>query len=63
MVLHINNWVTRSTQLAGRIKNLNLPTVSIIKHIKIKASVIISKQEDNAPMEYKNKKIITHINS
>lgn len=53
MTLHLNNWVTRSIQLAGRINNRNLPTVSIIKQIKIKASVIVSKLEDNDPMKYK----------
>lgn len=57
MTLHLNNWVTRSIQLAGRIKNGNLPTVSIFKQIKIKASVIISKLEENDLMENENKKL------
>jgi hypothetical protein len=63
MTLHLNNWVTRSIQLAGRINNRNLPTVSIIKQIKIRASVIISKLEDNDLMEYEKQKVITQINS
>ncbi len=56
MTLHLNNWVTRSFQLAGRINNRNLPTFSIIKQIRIKASLIISKLEDNDPIEYKKQK-------
>jgi len=63
MILHLNNWVTRSIQLAGRIKNGNLPTVSIINQIKIEASVIIFKLEDNDLMEYENKEVKTIINS
>ncbi len=53
MTLHVNNWVTRSIQLAGRINNRNLPTVSIVEQIIIKATVIISKPEDNNRMERK----------
>lgn len=53
MTLHVNNWVTRSIQLAGRINNRNLPTVSIVKEIMIKANVIIPKPEDNDRMEWK----------
>ena len=56
MTLHLNNWVTRSTPLAGRINVRNLPTVSIIKQIKINACVIISKLEDNDQMKYKKQK-------
>jgi len=62
MTLHLNNWVTRSIQLAGRINDRNLPTVSIIKQIKIKASVITSKLEDNDLTEYQNKNVINQIN-
>jgi len=47
MTLHANNWVTRSTQLAGRINNRNLPTVSIFGEIAIEANAIISKPEAN----------------
>lgn len=56
MMLHFNNWLTRSIQLAGRINNQNLPTTSIIKQVKIKSSVIISKRGDNESIEYKKQK-------
>lgn len=61
MNLHLNSWVTRSIQLAGRINNRNLPTVTIFKQIKIKACVIISKLEDNVPMD-NNKQISYNTN-
>jgi GR25 family glycosyltransferase involved in LPS biosynthesis len=42
MTLHANNWITRSTQLAGRINNRNLPTVSIFKNIDVKAKINVT---------------------
>jgi len=42
MTLHANNWITRSTQLAGRISNRNLPTVSIFNKIKVKANIYVA---------------------
>ena len=45
MSLHANNWVTRSTQLAGRINNRNLPTVSVVENIVIDANVVITNHE------------------
>lgn len=47
MTLHANNWVTRSTQLAGRIYNRNLPTVSIFREISIEANAITLEPEAN----------------
>lgn len=47
MTLHANNWVTRSTQLAGRIKNRNLPASSIFGEIAIEANVVVSEPEAN----------------
>ncbi|MCH8941134.1 MAG: family 16 glycosylhydrolase [Bacteroidetes bacterium] len=51
MTLHANNWVTRSTQLAGRINNRKLPTVSIFGEIAIQANALISKPEANDPVQ------------
>ena len=48
MTVHANNWVTRSTQLAGRINNQKLPAVSIFGEITIEANVVIPKPEANA---------------
>jgi len=53
MTLHANNWVTRSTQLAGRIKNRNLPTVSVVEEIVMDANVVITKPEANDLKERK----------
>jgi GR25 family glycosyltransferase involved in LPS biosynthesis len=50
MTLHANNWVTRSTQLAGQIKNRNLPTVSIFRNISIEAITRISRPKANDPL-------------
>ena len=51
MTLHVNNWVTRSTQLAGRINNRNLPTVSVVGEIAIEANLVIPESEGNNPKE------------
>lgn len=48
MTLHANNWVTRSTELAGRIYSRNLPTVSIFRKIQIEANIDIPESEVNA---------------
>ncbi len=45
MTLHANNWITRSTQLAGRINNRNLPTVSIFNNIEVKAKINVADYE------------------
>tara|TARA_R110002072_G_scaffold303135_2_gene495225 strand:- start:9897 stop:12053 length:2157 start_codon:yes stop_codon:yes gene_type:complete len=56
MTLHANNWVTRSTQLAGRIYNQNLPTVSIFRKIEIKANIDVPESKVNAPKPRKPNK-------
>lgn len=48
MTLHANNWITRSTQLAGRINNRNLPTFSIFKNIDIKANINVTEHKVEA---------------
>ncbi len=48
MTLHANNWVTRSTELAGRIYSRNLPTVSVFRQIQIDANIDIRESEGNA---------------
>src|SRR5690606_28135157 len=48
MSLHANNWITRSTQLAGRINNGNLPTVSIFNNIEIIAKINVADYEVKA---------------
>jgi GR25 family glycosyltransferase involved in LPS biosynthesis len=45
MTLHANNWITRSIQLAGRINNRNLPTVSIFNNIEVKAKISVAGNE------------------
>jgi GR25 family glycosyltransferase involved in LPS biosynthesis len=49
MTLHVNNWVSRSTQLAGRINNRHLPTASIVGEIAIEANAVVPKHEANDP--------------
>lgn len=49
MTLHVNNWVSRSTQLAGRINNRYLPTASIVGEIAIEANAVVPKPEANDP--------------
>lgn len=47
MTLHVNCWVTRSTQLAGRINNRSLPTATIVREITIAANAVIPTPEAN----------------
>ena len=47
MTLHVNSWISRSTQLAGRINNQSLPTATIVGEIILAANVVVSKSEDN----------------
>ncbi len=48
MTFQINTWPTRSTQLAGRIKNGKLPAITIIRSISVEAdSIIASAHPDN----------------
>jgi hypothetical protein len=42
MTLHVNSWLSRSTQLAGRINNRRLPSTSIVGGISLDANSIIS---------------------
>ncbi|MBD0780094.1 family 16 glycosylhydrolase [Maribacter sp. ANRC-HE7] len=57
MTLHANNWVTRSTELAGRIYSRNLPTVSIFRKIQIEANIDIPDSEVNASSHRKLNKL------
>lgn len=45
MTLHVNSWISRSTELAGRINNQSLPTVTIVRGIALAANVVDSKLE------------------
>jgi beta-glucanase (GH16 family) len=45
MTLHANNWITRSTHLAGRINNRNLPSSSIFGEIAIETNVVVTEPE------------------
>ena len=47
MTLHVNSWVSRSAQLAGRINNQHLPTATIVGEITIEANAIIPTSEAN----------------
>ena len=40
MTFHVNTWVSRSTQLAGRINNQRLPATIIIKEINLTANKV-----------------------
>lgn len=42
MALHVNSWLSRSTQLAGRINNWRLPATTIIGSIVLEANSVIS---------------------
>ncbi|MES2373383.1 MAG: family 16 glycosylhydrolase [Bacteroidota bacterium] len=41
MTFHVNSWLTRSTQLAGRINNGRLPATTIVRGIALEANSII----------------------
>ncbi len=48
MALHINNWPSRSIQLAGRINNRQLPATAMVRRIAVEAnSVVPSSRSDN----------------
>ncbi len=49
MTFHVNNWVSRSAQLAGRINKRHLPATSIVSEVTLTANVVIQKSEDNEP--------------
>ena len=40
LTLHVNSWITRSTELAGRISNRQLPSTSVVKSISLMANSI-----------------------
>ncbi|MGN6292440.1 MAG: family 16 glycosylhydrolase [Chitinophagaceae bacterium] len=40
MTFHINSWVTRSTQLAGRINNARLPATTLVGKIALEANSV-----------------------
>lgn len=42
MSLHVNSWLSRSTQLAGRIDNRQLPATTIVGAIVLEANAVIS---------------------
>jgi GR25 family glycosyltransferase involved in LPS biosynthesis len=42
MTFHVNSWLTRSTQLAGRISNRRLPATTIVREITLEANSIIA---------------------
>jgi GR25 family glycosyltransferase involved in LPS biosynthesis len=41
MALHINSWLCRSTQLAGRVNNRRLPATTIVRSIVLEANALI----------------------
>jgi len=43
LTLHINSWLTRSKQLAGKINNRRLPSTSIVKAVFVEANSVIKK--------------------
>lgn len=42
MKVHVNSWLSRSTELAGRINNRRLPATTIVGSIALKANSVIS---------------------
>lgn len=42
MMLHVNSWVSRSTKLAGRIKNRRLPATAILRSLGLEANIAVS---------------------
>ena len=47
MTFHINSWISRSTQFAGRINNKRLPTATIVGEITLAANVVVTQPEAN----------------
>ena len=42
MAIHVNNWLSRSTQLAGRINNRRLLATTMVRAIVVEANVVAS---------------------
>jgi GR25 family glycosyltransferase involved in LPS biosynthesis len=42
LTLHINSWITRSSELAGRISNKSLPSTTVVESISLNANSIDS---------------------
>jgi len=61
MTLHVNNWPTRSTQLAGRINKRRLPGTAILGAIVIKANSITSMPGSDADDLLQTKAELRHI--
>lgn len=43
LTLHINSWITRSSELAGRISNKSLPSTTIVESISVTANCVDSR--------------------
>lgn len=61
MTFHINSWVTRSTQLAGRINTRRLPATTIVSGIAIEANSFIAWYKSDGQQESRYK--LGHLNS
>lgn len=55
MTFHVNCWLTRSMQLAGRIKNKRLPAVTIVREIALEATSVIHLSRDSDQLHARNK--------
>ncbi len=55
MTFHFNSWVTRSSQLAGKIKNGLLPSETILRNLSVKARPIISTSSESRDQSLKSK--------
>jgi len=49
MALHVNSWLSRSTQLAGRISNRRLPATTIVQSIILEANSVTTSRESDDP--------------
>jgi GR25 family glycosyltransferase involved in LPS biosynthesis len=59
MTFHVNSWLTRSTQLAGRINNRLFPATTIVSELALEANSVLtsSQTEDRQHPKYKSENI------
>jgi len=59
MTFHVNSWLTRSTQLAGRINNRLFPATTIVSELALEANSVFTstKTDDRQQPKYKSENI------
>lgn len=53
MMFHINSWLTRSSQLAGRINDRRLPATIIVKEIAMEVNSVVPHEKGNQQSYFK----------